>query len=260
MSKEQKQQLDETVAAIQDRWGSAAVRRLSQVQRGAVPHVPTGFPALDKALVIGGLPLGRISEIVGIPTSGMSTVALKITARAQGQGGIAVYIDPGRNFDPDYAARCGLELNQLVLVHPQDGYQALAILQDFIAGGGIKALVFDVDSTLLKEARLAKALATTLDRLIAPLSRTECVLLFLTSLPTTAHPTLDSYPNTSVLPHHAAVRLFIQRERWLYKQRDIRGYQAQILVVKNKLGPAGNGVGVTIHFNGKVTLGADERE
>lgn len=272
MTSEKKRKLEKTVAALQNRWGTQAVRRLRRDQKSSVEHIPTGFPPLDEALIIGGLPRGRISEFIGIPTSGMATMALKIAANAQertssgsGQAAGAIYIDPGQTFDPDYAARCGLKLDQLVLVRPYDTRQALDILQDFIMGGGIDVLIFDIPFTLLTESESSQALYTTLGRLIAPLSRSYCVLLFLTSLPAQKHvrnqlvnteTLLAAYPpvigSSNPISHYAAVRLVIQRERWLYKERDIRGYQAQVTVIKNKLGPAGKRVSIAITFNGTV--------
>jgi len=253
--KQKKRKLEMTVAALQDRWGVQAIRRLKLGQRRTFPHVSTGFPSLDKALAIGGLPRGRISEIIGVPTSGMATIGLKVVANAQEKGGTAIYIDLGQTFDPDYAARCGLALNQLVLVRPYSVRQGLAILQDFVTGGGASALVFDMPFSLLNEPRPRQILTRTLGRLIAPLGQANCVLLFLTTLPpksaTTPVPVM--YPDNAPFPHHAAVRLFIQRERWIYRQRDIYGYQAQVLVVKNKLGPAGQQVRIAITFNGGAT-------
>lgn len=254
-SEEKKRKLEMTVAALQDRWGVRAVRRLRGKQATPIPHVPTGFPQLDEALGIGGLPRGRISEIVGAPTSGIATIALKIVASAQKQAGTAIYVDPEQTFDPDYAARCGLQLSQLVLVRPYDMRQALSIVQDFILGGDVNILVFDTPFGLLSEPQQAQLLATALGRLIAPLGRTNCALLFLTSLPPESsfpEEPVTSYPNSSTLPHYAAVRLFIQRERWIYRQRDIRGYQAQVVVAKNKLAPAGKRASVSITFNGTV--------
>jgi recombination protein RecA len=257
VSSDRKQKLEKTVAILQDRWGSSAVRRLGQVERTTVPHIPTGFPALDEALVIGGLPSGRISEFVGIPTSGMATVALTIAGRAQDQSGTVVYIDVGHNFDPDFAAHCGIDLNRLLLVRPADVSQALHILQDFVASSGIGTLVFDADQSLFREPRPAKTLVTTLDRIIAPLSQTTCLLMFLTSFSSTpSQPSLTGYPNGSIIPHHSSVRLFLKREKWLYKQGDISGYRAQIVVAKNKLGPAGKQVNLSIQFAGTVSCEA----
>jgi len=253
VSKEKKERLAKTMAELEDRWGSSAVRRLGQTLRSSVPHVPTGFPALDNALAIGGLPSGRITEIVGSPTSGVVTLALTLVARAQLLSGSAIYIDLGQNFDPQFATHCGLDLSNLVLIRPKDAFQALSILHDFISGGVDGALVFDADLAHFGEPQHAKALATTLDRIISPLSQSTCTLLFLTSLSTTRRDESGSvkngHPNGSIIPHHSAVRLQVRREKWLYKDGDISGYKAQVNVAKNKLGPAGKQVNLTIQFS-----------
>ena len=250
------------MAELQDRWGSSAVRRLGQMQRGPVPHVPTGFPALDAALAIGGLPSGRITEIVGVPTSGMATLALTISAQVQKRSGPVFYIDLGCNFDAEYADYCGLDLNRLVLIQPKDAFQALHILQDFVAGGGIGALVFDVEPSTFNDPQHTKALATTLDKIIAPLSQTKFIVLFLTSKKasknawnkTASSYSLIGYPGDSIIPHHSSVRLHIQREKWFYKDGDICGYQALIVVAKNKLGPTGKEVSFSVFFSGSNSV------
>jgi len=265
---DKKEKLDKTITDLQDRWGAKAVHRLQGGETPAYLHVSTGFPNLDEALTIGGIPRGRISEIIGVPTSGMATMALKIVASDQELANAAnpsgaIYIDPSHTFDPDYAARCGLVLDQLILVRPHDIDQALDIMSDLIMNGGITTLVFDAPSNQLEKPQPSLTLARTLDRLIAPLSQTNCILLFLTSLPVKAtnpppgnpppggsSTTLDDYPPNITLPHHASMRLFIERERWIYKKRDIHGYQAHVLVVKNKFGPAGKQATINFTFAG----------
>lgn len=260
LADKKKRELEHTVAALQDRWGDRAIRRLGSDRGSSTPHVPTGFPALDQILDIGGLPRGRISEIVAVPTSGAATIALKVAANAQkeiaGNAPMngpnlngAIYVDLDSAFDPEYAARCGLDLSQMILVRPVDMNQALAIVRDFILAGGLSLLIFDTPLKRLAEPRSAQRLATTLDQIIAPLGRTQCLLLFLTSLPVGSG-TIDAYPSQLILPHYAAVRLLIQRQRWLYKKRDISGYQAEVVVIKNKLGPTGKSATVAITLNG----------
>jgi len=254
VDEDKRERAEETAAGLRHRWGAKVIGRLGAKRLAGFPHLSTGFPVLDEALTIGGLPRGRISEVSGVPTSGMATVALKIIAQDQSQSsaGGAIYIDPAHTFDPEYAARCGLELSQLVLVRPYDIEQALAILTDFVLSGGASCLVFDAPSSLLAETRLSQMLSTTLGRLIAPLSQSECVLLFLTSMPAGSDPEMAksvASPAGSALSHYASIRLHIQRERWIYRQRDIRGYQAQVVVVKNKLGPAGRETTIEIIFD-----------
>ncbi|MFN2187770.1 MAG: hypothetical protein ACK2T3_03325 [Candidatus Promineifilaceae bacterium] len=254
MISDRKQKLEKTMAALEDRWGSSAVQPLRQRLRSPVPHIPTGFPALDEATGIGGLPTGRITEIVGSPTSGTVTLALTLAARTQKKIGSIVYIDLGHNFDPTFAARCGLDMEQLILVRPKDTEHALSILLDFISDGTVGALVFDADPFLLSDYQSTKALAATLGRIISPLSQSSCMLLFVTSQQKSEQQTNASYgdrnTNGSLIPHHSAIRLQIQREKWLYKDGDIAGYKAQISVVKNKLGAAGKQANMSIWLYG----------
>lgn len=246
--------VEATIAALQDRWGNKVIGRLQPADGASgIPCVPTGFPALDDALVIGGLPRGRISEINGVPSSGMATIALKIMVNAQARKNMTVYIDLEQSFDPAYAARCGVALEQVVLVRPHDVPQALAILQDFVLGAESSILVFDAPLSLLVEAQASQALATTLGRLIAPLARAQGVLLFLISLPANSPLATDGEPVNSALAHFATVRLFIQRARWVYRQQDIGGYQAQVLVLKNKLGPAGKQASINVIFDDGIS-------
>lgn len=248
---DKKRRFEKTISGIQQRYGLKAIQPLKQTAE-SIPHLPTGFPDLDAALGIGGLPHGRISELIGIPTSGMSTLALKIIASVQGQGGTAVYLDVPHTFDPDYAHRCGVNLRQMMLVRPYNVSQAIAMLPDFAINGGFDLLVFDLPSSLQTTPQYQEQLSSALGRLLAPLSKSGCVLLFLTALPPSSDPSLSTYPSQAALPHYASLRLLLQKERWLYRRQDIRGYEAQVQVIKNKLGPAGHTVPLTITFNGTV--------
>ncbi len=252
MTDEKKEKLELAISAIQKRWGTGIIGRSSKQPAGDFPSISTSFPQLDGALGIGGIPRGRISELVGIPTSGMATLALKIIAQAQTKGGTAVFLDMARTFDPDYARRCGVRLSQLTLVHPNSAQQSLAILSDFVINGGIDLLIFDMPLGLQNEPRTALKLSSTLGRLLAPLSRNDSTLLFLTSLPVQDNSSGSAYPEQATLPHFATIRLLLQKEGWLYKQRDVRGYEAQVLVVKNKLHTPGKNVHIDITFNGTV--------
>lgn len=247
---DRRQRLEKTVAGLQQRFGVRSIRHAASTV--APPVIPTGFPVLDEALGIGGLPLGRLSEIVGVPTSGMATLALKVIAEAQAAGPerLAAYVDVEKLFDPDYAARCGVELPRLLVIRPYTVQQALAMLPDFALNGGFAILVVDVPLRAWTAPDAADVLAETLGRLVAPLSRSGCALLFLSSLPPGSIPTLDAYPAHVVLPHYAAIRLLIRRERWLFHRRDVAGYAAQVQVVKNRLAAEGKTADVDITFEG----------
>jgi len=251
---DRRRRLEKTVTDLQDRFGLRAIGRSPNT--AAAPTTPTGFAALDEALGAGGLPLGRPSEIVGAPTSGMATLALKVIAAAQARGHqgrpLAAWLDLEKTFDPDYAARCGVDISRLLIVRPYTARQGMAMLPDFALGGGFSVLVVDAPLRALAAPETAEALAAALARLIAPLSRSGCALLFLSALPPGSPPTLDGYPGQTGLPHYAAVRLLIQRERWLYRRGDVAGYEAQVLVVKNRLAAEGARAEIAITFNGTV--------
>ncbi len=234
MSADRKHRLAATVAALQTRWGVRAIRRLGQGELPPVAVIPTGFPSLDEALG-GGLPRGRMTEIRGVPSAGAATLALRTLANAQAGARSAVYLDLNATLDPAGAARLGVRLDRLLVVRPADTVQAHDILHDLLLTERPAIVVFD--APLIDRARRALARESRLDRLVRPLSQAETALIFLTTIPASSPPTLL---------HYAAVRLQIERTRWLYRQHDICGYEAAVQIVKNKLGPAGQEVCVEI--------------
>jgi recombination protein RecA len=255
MGSRKRRRLEATVTAIQRRWGPKAIRRLGhEAKTTEVLHIRTGFSALDKALAgIGGIPRRRLTELLGAPTSGMATLALKIVANAQAEGDTVAYVDLGGTFDPDYAARCGINLTRLLLVRPQTGLEALEIVQTLIANRGAGAVIFDAVSDLLAEPHNAPLLAAALNQLPQLLARSACAPIFLTPLQLGDAMSTANYPRGFALPHYATIRLLLQKERWIRRQGDVRGYRAQVRVLKNKLGPSGRQATIAITFNGVVS-------
>lgn len=245
---DKKIRLEKTVNAIRARHGQLVIRRL-QTQQEPVPTVATGFLPLDDALGISGLPRGQITELVTVPSTGTTTIALNVVARAQ-VAGLAIYLDIDHNFDPAYAARLGVDLERLVLIEPDSWQEACAIMRDFILQGDISILVFDAPAHLLWEEHHVQTLSATLDRLVSPLHRDSCVLLFLiTMMPASAHPAPNRVVH-SALAHYAAIRLLVYRVRWLYSRRDIHGYEAKVYIAKNKLAASTAPVNLTITLAG----------
>jgi len=221
------------VAAIQRRWGEQALRRLGSQMDKSFPHISTGFSDLDEALGIGGLARGRLHELLGSATSGKTSLALRLLARAQSHSRFVAYLDHGHVFDPDYAYRCGLDLSRLLVASPCQLEEALAMTEALVGGYGLTAMVLDGFDAALQEAQSAQLLAACLNRLVAPLSRSGMVLLFLHASMATGSPAL------SALAHHATTRLYVARERWVHHYGDIKGYQIRVEVRKNRLGPSG---------------------
>ncbi len=231
------------MARLQLRYGPRALNRAALPPvPAAVPHIATTFGALDAALGIGGLPRGRISEIIGPATSGKITLAAKVLAAAQRDPqALVVWLDLGRACDPDYLHRCGLDLERLLIVRPESGADALAITLHLVESNALAALVFDGLADLETEAE--PFLTGTLERLATLVTHTEMVLLFL----------VEPHAQYRTLAHLATVRLEIRNERWLRRNGDVRGYEGQVRVLKHKLAPAGASVPIHITFNGTVT-------
>ena len=246
-----RRQLDMAVATIHRRYGPRALVKGNPASATRVPHISTGFPDLDRALGSGGLPKGKICELVGPATSGKTTLALKFLAQAQKAGGQVAYVDQALYFDPDYAHRCGLDLSRLLVGTSHDLQEALAMTEALVHSGGLSALVFDALDFLWTDAQAANLLAATLNRLPVALSRSGTILLVLHESPS-GSPAAGDGPALSALAHHAAVRLQVVRERWLPNYQDVRGYEARVGIQKNRLGPAGRTVLLKIEFNGTV--------
>ncbi len=254
MGKKRKR-LDFVVTALQRRFGPKALQRGQQALRPAVTptSIPTGFAKLDQAIDgSGGIPRGRITEILAAPTTGMTTLALKIIAQAQAAGDLAVYLDLAHNFDPDYAVRCEVNLAQLRLVRPPTGAAALEIAYRLLAQRGAGVLIVDATTDLLADPQGAPLLSSALRQLPLVLADSSCALIFLTPLTFGNPMSADNYPSGFALPHYAALRLHLKKEKWIEKLNDVRGYEAQVVVLKNQLGRAGHSARIAITFNGTV--------
>ena len=255
MPANRKEKLDKVIAAIHKRWGTQAIGRSPEQLALNIPHISSGYLELDEAIGSGGIPRGRISELMGVPTSGMTTVALKIMAQAQVSGGMVAYLDLERNFDPAYARRFGVLLERLTVVQPYSAGQALDMLPDFVYNGGFDLLICDMPVRVQQDGQIGRKLTSNLGRLLAPLGKGSITLLFLTTLkgnkgdPQIAAP---DYPQQATLPHFASLRLLLQKERWLYRQRDVFGCEVGVIVVKNKLSAPGKQARITISFDNPV--------
>jgi recombination protein RecA len=242
--------LEMTVTAIHRRFGPNALLRGRPQSvdnaKHSVPHIPTGFSSLDTLLGIGGLPKGKIVELVGQGTSGKTTLALKFLAQAQQDDRSVGYIDQARYFDPDYAYRCGLDLSRLIVGTPYDVIEALAMVEALVKDGGLAALVLDTVDFLWSDLSSAQHLNASLGRLIVPLARSGTILIFLHD------PLAGEMQGLDILRHYASLRLEMVREDWHRHHGDVRGYKARIKILKSRFGPTGGTTAIEIKFNGTV--------
>lgn len=239
MPSNRQRKLDAVVARLQLQYGPRAIRKAAP-DPAPPAQLSTTFPALDAALG-GGLPCGRITEILGAATSGKATLAAKALATAHAEhDALAAWLDLPRTSDPDYLHRCGVDLSRLLVVRPRDGADALAIALHLVESRTLAALVFD-GTAQLKDAD--PGLVTgSLERLATLVTQTQTAVIFLT----------EPYSSSRTLAHVATVRLALRRERWLTMGQDVRGYEGQVVIVKHKLGQAGAVAPIRITFNGTV--------
>lgn len=215
-------QFKEALTEIHRRWGNEALRPLSALKPQETV-IPTGFAALD-SLIKGGIPCGRITEINGAPTSGMTTLAMKIIAQAQSQGRIGIYVDLAGVFDPGYAVQCGVQLDGLLIAKPLDTASALDILQIVADAGGAGISVLDHILVIPHSERI---LGAGLRRLSPALRQSGFTALLLN----------PGQPSPSLV-QHAALRLACANQGWIEKGRDITGCHVRVSILKILRGKA----------------------
>jgi recombination protein RecA len=249
MERDRTATLQRIIAAVQRRWGTRALRVFSQPDTDIIPVISTGFPDLDAALHIGGVPRGRLTELLGTPTSGMTTIALTLLARAQAQGDLVGYVDLSRTFDAEYAAAIGLDLGTLLVVRPPTAADALDLLFALISSGGVGVLVVDSLALFQLVSRDAAVLDQALRVLPGPLAASPCALIALTLLPYSPRMIHAISQGGSMIAHAAALRLHIARESWVEAQHGAPGCAARITVLKHRLAPPHGQAQVLIRFD-----------
>lgn len=248
MEQERAATLHRIVASIQRRWGERALRFFRQHTDQPFPVMSTTFESLDALLAIGGLPRGRITEFLGTPTSGMTTIALTLLAHAQAKGDVAAYIDLSRTFDAEYASALGVDLSALLLVRPLTADETLELLQALIGSGGIGVLVIDALALFQTNFHDDLLLERTLRVLPSVLAASPCVLIVLTPLPYTPEFIRALAFQGSRLAHAATIRLHFARENWLAVEHGSPGCGARVSVLKHKLAQAYGDTQVVIRF------------
>lgn len=224
---------------VEERVGSGAVRRLRDMPLSSdALSMPTGFPSLDKALGVGGIPRGRVVEIFGPPSSGKLTLALSLLSQAQSSGEMVVYVDLSGDLDPVVAARLGVEMGSLLIVEPHSLREGFEIILTLISSEALGLLVFDLaagasesKSTVL-DPRL---MSTALRRLVGIIARGKTSVIFVNRSMVTDSNEHEESPGGKALKHYASIRLRMERSAWLRRKSDIIGLRADVRVVKNKV-------------------------
>lgn len=258
MSKESSPVLDkekalgQALAQIEKFYGKGSVMRLGQQRALDIEAVPTGSLSLDLALGIGGLPKGRIIEIYGPESSGKTTMTLHIVAEAQKKGGTCAFIDAEHALDPVYAARLGVNVNELLVSQPDTGEQALEIADTLVRSGAVDVVVVDSVAALVPKAEIegdmgdshmglqARLMSQALRKLTGSISRTKCMVIFINQIRQKIGVMFGNPETTTggnALKFYASVRLDIRRIGAIKEKEAIIGNQTRVKVVKNKVAP-----------------------
>ena len=244
--------LETAMAQIEKAYGKGSIMRLGENHGIAVEAVPTGSLGLDIALGIGGVPRGRIIEIYGPESSGKTTLALHILAEAQKLGGEAAFIDAEHAFDRFYAAKLGVDVDNLWISQPDNGEQALEIAEQLIRSSAIDIIVIDSVAALTPKAEIegdmgdnkvglqARLMSQALRKLTSAISKTNTTCIFINQLREKIGIMFGNPETTTggnALKFYASVRLDIRRSTQLKDGEEVIGNQTKVKVVKNKVAP-----------------------
>ncbi|WP_375209679.1 recombinase RecA [Hyphomonas jannaschiana] len=244
--------LETALSNIERSFGKGSVMRLGDKKAMDVEAVSTGSLGLDIALGIGGLPKGRIIEIYGPESSGKTTLSLHSVAEAQKNGGVCAFIDAEHALDPVYAAKLGVDLDDLLISQPDTGEQALEIADTLVRSGAVDLLVIDSVAALTPRAELegemgdslpglqARLMSQALRKLTGSISKSKCMVIFINQIRMKIGVMFGSPETTTggnALKFYSSVRLDIRRIGSIKDRDEVIGNQTRVKVVKNKVAP-----------------------
>lgn len=250
---ERDKMISSTLSEVEKKFGKGAIMRFGDGGPDLqVEAIPTGSIALDAALGIGGVPRGRIVEIYGPESSGKTTLSLEILAEAQAMGGVVAFIDAEHALDPGYAAKIGVDIDEVLISQPDTGEQALEICDMLVRSGAIDVVVVDSVAALVPRAEIegeigdttvglqARLMSQALRKLAGSLSKSNTTCIFINQLREKigimfGNP--ETTPGGRALKFFSSVRMDIRRIDTIKQGGDMVGNRVRVKVVKNKVAP-----------------------
>jgi recombination protein RecA len=244
--------LDKALGDIVKRYGDGSIMRLGDAKGLTVDAIPTGSLSLDLALGIGGIPRGRITEIYGPESSGKTTICQHIVAEVQKAGGTAAYIDMEHALDPSYAAKCGVDVDNLLVSQPDTGEQALEITETLVRSGAVDLVVIDSVAALVPRSEIegdmgdaqmgamARLMSQALRKLSGAINQTKTTVVFTNQLRMKIGVMFGNPETTTggnALKFYASVRLDVRRIQSIKVGAEVVGNRTRVRVVKNKVAP-----------------------
>jgi len=238
------------IEQIKSRYGEGTIMKLGEAKKMEVEAISTGCLSLDHALGVGGIPRGRVIEIFGQEMSGKSTLTLHIIAEAQKRGGTAAFIDAEHALDPDYAKKIGVEINDLLISQPDNGEQALEIVETLVRSNGFDVIVVDSVAALTPRKEIegemgdqqiglqARLMSQALRKLTAIISKTKTVVIFINQVRMKIGIMFGNPETTTgglALKFYSSVRIEVRRLAQIKKGEEVIGNKVKAKIVKNKV-------------------------
>lgn len=239
-----------TLGEITKRYGEGSIMRLGEAHGMQVEAIPTSSLSLDIALGVGGIPRGRVTEIYGPESSGKTTLCQHIVAEVQKRGGTAAFIDMEHALDPNYAAKCGVDVEKLLVAQPDTGEQALEIAEALVRSGAVDLVIVDSVAALVPRSEIegdmgdatmgmqARLMSQALRKMSGVIKQTNTAVVFTNQLRQKIGVMFGNPETTTggmALKFYASVRMDVRRIQSIKTGQDVVGNRTRVRVVKNKV-------------------------